>query len=203
MGLDSVELIVEVEKFFNIEIPDNDVEQVFTVEDFAKTVSNHLTFQLIESDIFEEIFNKIRDYFVHKLLCKIDSFQLELPLENLFIYDDKEGTWNKMQQYLALKIPKLSNTDLIENYQPKSVRFFGVTIDTSFKKQPILRDKTVKDLVDWIISINYKSLLINPQKISNLYEVERAIVGITSEKCGIDVQDIELYHRFTNDLGID
>jgi hypothetical protein len=201
MGLDSVELIVEVEKFFNITIPDNEAEQVFTVEDFAKTVSNHLIFQTTESEIFKTVFNKIQNYFIHELPYEIDSFQLEVPLENLFIYDDKQGIWDKMQEYIELEIPKLSNTDLIENYHPKSVRFFGITIDTSFKKQPILKDKTVKNLVDWIISINYQSL-INPQKISNLYEIERAIVGITSEKCGIDVQDIELYHRFTYDLGI-
>jgi acyl carrier protein len=42
MGLDSVELVMEVEKTFNIRIPDAEAEKIYTVGDFYEVVWRHL-----------------------------------------------------------------------------------------------------------------------------------------------------------------
>tara|TARA_R110002049_G_scaffold993_3_gene7155 strand:+ start:32993 stop:33130 length:138 start_codon:yes stop_codon:yes gene_type:complete len=41
------------------------------------------------------------------------------------------------------------------------------------------------------------------KKITNKYEVERIISGIISDRMGIPINEIELKHSITNDLGID
>lgn len=199
MGLDSVELLVEVEKFFGIDITNQEAESIYTVNDFAKIVSKYISFHHKEIVLFDEVSKKIESYFEQNCNLKISSKQL---LEDILPLVNRQQTWNNLEIYLKLKIPNLNSPDLTENYKPKNIKFLGITINTIFEKKPLIKDKTVSDLINWIISINYKSLF-NPLTVNNLYEIERIIVGITSEKIGIDVNDIELYHSFTNDLGVD
>jgi hypothetical protein len=35
------------------------------------------------------------------------------------------------------------------------------------------------------------------------YEVEQALIGLTSDKTGVPVEEIQLHSSFTNDLGLD
>jgi acyl carrier protein len=42
MGLDSVELLFEIENAFNIKIPGNEAKQISTVRDFYEVVWRHL-----------------------------------------------------------------------------------------------------------------------------------------------------------------
>ncbi|WP_088844175.1 hypothetical protein [Hymenobacter gelipurpurascens] len=60
-------------------------------------------------------------------------------------------------------------------------------------------DYTLDDLVDWLLSENYQQLLSEP---TSLYEVQRVVVGITADNCGIGVPKILLTDSFTMDLGI-
>lgn len=41
MGLDSVELILEVENAFSIRIPDKEAEEIITIRDFTNCVLRH------------------------------------------------------------------------------------------------------------------------------------------------------------------
>jgi acyl carrier protein len=199
MGLDSVELLVEVEKFFDITISNQEAEHIYTVEDFAKIISKYTSFHQKESTLFDKMKLKLEGYFLDKLNTKISAESL---LEDLLPFRNRQQIWTNLALYLVLDLPHLNKPDLTENYHPKNVKFLGITINTIFEKKPLLKDKSITNLVDWIIALNYKTLF-NPLIINNLYEVERIIIGITSEKIGVDVNDIEVYHSFTNDLGID
>jgi len=48
-----------------------------------------------------------------------------------------------------------------------------------------------------------KSRLISLDNISSKHEIERPICGITEDRIGVPVSEIELHHSLTNDLGID
>ena len=199
MGLDSVELLVEVEKFFDITITNQEAEQIYTVEDFAKIVSKYISFHHKEIALFDEISIKIMYYFEQNYNLKISNKHL---LEDILPLENRQHIWDNLGMYLGLKIPNLNKPDLTENYNPKNIKFLGITINTIFEKKPLIKNQSVSNFIDWIISINYKSLF-NPLIVNDLYEIERIIIGITSEKIGIDVNDIELHHSFTNDLGVD
>lgn len=138
-------------------------------------------------------------YFDQNCNLKISNKHL---LEDILPLKNRQQTWDNLGMYLGLKIPNLNKPDLTGNYKPKNIKFLGITINTIFEKKPLIKNQSVSNLTDWIISINYKSLF-NPLIVNNLYEIERIVIGITSEKIGIDVNDIELYYSFTNDLGID
>jgi acyl carrier protein len=43
MGLDSVEILVRVEKYFGISIPDREAEKILTVQEFADCVFTKVT----------------------------------------------------------------------------------------------------------------------------------------------------------------
>lgn len=42
MGLDSVELLVEIENYFSIEIPDTEAAEIFTVQNMVDVAAKHL-----------------------------------------------------------------------------------------------------------------------------------------------------------------
>ena len=39
--------------------------------------------------------------------------------------------------------------------------------------------------------------------LASQYEVEQALIGLTSDKTGVPVEEIKLHNSFTNDLGLD
>jgi acyl carrier protein len=43
--------------------------------------------------------------------------------------------------------------------------------------------------------------LVRP--LASQYEVEQAVIGLTSDKSGVPVEEIRLQSSFTNDLGMD
>ncbi len=55
---------------------------------------------------------------------------------------------------------------------------------------------TVQQVVDYIYTVK------SSEKIDKVL-VEQDVIKLTSEKTGIPVYKIELYHSFTSDLGID
>jgi acyl carrier protein len=202
MGLDSVELLVETEKFFKISIPDNEAEEVFTVHDFANCVLNRVYIKENDKNIAKTIFYEIRQCLTqyHNISNEIISpnsiISQVLPAEN------RNDIWDNLENCLQLNLPKLTKNDLKADVLQKRVSFLGIKIEDIFSSKSILGESTFSNLVDWIISLNFRKL-INPDEINSDYEIQRAIVGIITEKMGIDVQSIELKHRITYDLGID
>ncbi len=79
------------------------------------------------------------------------------------------------------------------------MKFLGIR---TIKRKTPVTNGTIRQLIDWILSLNFEQI-IDIQKITNKYEVERIISGIISENMGIPISEIELKHSITNDLGID
>jgi acyl carrier protein len=60
MGLDGVELVMEAEDEFGIDLPDAECERVRTVRDFVDLVERHLRFVLESSCPGRELFDRLR-----------------------------------------------------------------------------------------------------------------------------------------------
>ena len=106
--------------------------------------------------------------------------------------------WYQFEMLLALRLPRLVALDFNPNLGTH-VKVFGIK---TIKRDTPVSQGTIKQLVDWIISLN-RDVLIDIEKISSKYEVERIICGMIEDKIGVPISEIEVHHSFTNDLGID
>ncbi|TRZ42191.1 phosphopantetheine-binding protein [Robertkochia solimangrovi] len=197
MGLDSVELVMSVEKKFGIRIPDADCEKIYTVQDFADTVYKMISIHSTEKCLTQIIFYRISKAFENLELSK-QEIKPNTKLSDLLTQSELKTNWNRLGAELKFKLPELAVLDFNPNLD-SYVTFLGIR---TIKRQTPVTKGTIKQLIDWIISLNFKKM-IDIQKITNKYEVERIISGIISENMGIPISEIELKHSITNDLGID
>jgi acyl carrier protein len=71
--------------------------------------------------------------------------------------------------------------------------------DISIPDQQAGQINTVQDFVDCV----YAKISTRPEKGMDIKEVERIVIRIVSESCGIPVNEIKLTHSITDDLGLD
>jgi hypothetical protein len=98
----------------------------------------------------------------------------------------------------GLELPELSEKRRVGSNGPS---FFEKLLGLTSPPPPVpWPDQPLAALVDWTVVANYEQL---PMPFASEYEVERAMVGITSDKSGVPVEEILLASSFTDDLGMD
>ncbi|MCU0353222.1 MAG: acyl carrier protein [Cytophagales bacterium] len=196
MGLDSVELIIEFEKRFQVEIPDIEWEQAATVGQVAEKVKQYKTLKPIRRDLFSEIYNKTLAT-LHDLYPEIPPISQKTLLKDVFQPENLNHQWNEFENRLGLKIPSLNKADF--GAKSSEIVLFGIV--WSRLKPPFLAS-SIGRLVDCICGLNYKQF-IDFENISSDYEIIVAVCGITHETCGVSIEEIYPNSSFTNDLGLD
>ncbi|MBD0404629.1 acyl carrier protein [Flammeovirga sp. EKP202] len=197
MGLDSVELLFFVEDTFRIRFNASEAEQINTVQDFSNSVYRKVITKRNEKCLSHQIFNRVKKA-IKKLNFTETIIIPETKLFELFSNKNLIRNWKLLETEIGLKLPELTSLDISPNLD-SHVKFLGIKIRK--RSTPILNG-TVKQLINWIVSLNYKEL-INLEKITNKYEVERVIIGIIYNKMGNPINEIELEHSIRYDLGID
>jgi len=198
MGLDSVTLLVDVEKHFDISIPNAEAEKIYTVQDFADCVFTKVTFNPTQKCKSQILFHRLRSFFVDNLKADRERITLDRNLNELIQTEDLKETWRQLEEFLDAKLPGLSQLDFDPTIG-KEIRFFGLKFWT--RKKPVTNG-TIGDLANWTLSLNHDKF-IDPKNLCGKSDIERIITGIISESCGIPVDEIKLQHSITNDLGID
>lgn len=196
MGLDSVELVMNVEKHFGISIPDREAEQILTVADFSDCVCRHVAINSGSRCRSQYLFYVLRDYFNQEHNVPKQEITPSTKLNELFPFETREVRWNRFSANLGIELPDLSAKDVSNPTKGK------LLFDFIFKKNEIVNDRTLRDLVGWILSLNHEQL-IDINYLFDKTEVLRIIIGIISDTNGIPVEEIESHHRITYDLGID
>jgi len=102
-----------------------------------------------------------------------------------------------MESKLGWKLPELMHSDVGEA-PAAPIRFSGITW-TSTQLHIPLTYHTVEELIGFVFALNYEKLVSLPSA-ANQAEVEKVVIGITSDKIGIPVQEICPESRFTYDL---
>ena len=197
MGLDSVELIMTIEDKFGIAIPDAECEQIYTVQDMADSVFEKIKVEPNEKCLSQIVFYRIRKVF-ETFGNEKRNITPNTKMSELLSKTDLKNDWTRLGIRVGLKIPDLVDLDLDKTLN-KEVKFLGFKI---FDRTEPVAENTLRKFTDWIISMNYDKL-ISIENISSKYEIERIICGITEDRIGVPVSEIELHHSFTNDLGID
>lgn len=197
MGLDSIELVMTVEDTFGIKIPNNECEQIGTVQQMADAVFEKIKIHPNEKCISQIVFYRIRQAFL-----ELGNERLHVTpntkIIDLLPTTDIQIHWEVLALKIGLKIPNLVSLDLDKNLN-KEVRFLGFKI---FDRTMPITEGTLRKFTDWVISLNHQEL-ISIEQISSKYEVERIICGITEDRIGVPISEIELKHSFANDLGVD
>lgn len=191
MGLDTVELVMKFEKYFNAKIPDAVAERMTTLQESADSIARILG--------ITDTTTPLRDYYftlLHNLLARFDAdsadFQLSSPMA-LHISPENKLGWQRMEQVLQLKVPKPVQDSHLANSLKKLVR-----VQPAYDWNSI----TVEQFILAVCAANYE-LLIQPASITNTYEILVAVTGITVYHAGVDYYEAMPEKFFTSDLGLD
>lgn len=193
MGLDTVELVMNVEKHFGIHIPDKEAERILTVQDFADCVCKYVNVNSHAKCKSQYLFYVLREYFVTEYLYDRIRFKPSTPIDDVIPMDGRDIVWDKLTDDFKMKLPSLRFGDVRNDKSIFEALFFS-------PDKPIA-DYTVRDMVNWILALNHEKL-IGLESIFSREEVYNVIVGIISYSCGINVVNIEPHHKIVDDLGI-
>lgn len=233
MGLDGVELIMEIEKAFNIRIPDEEAERILTVVDMYNSVWNHLESKHSNQCNSQILFYKLRKYFIETFLLSKESFKPDTPLNEIFPQAERRWEFKKMENSLKLELPGLVLTS--------SWRMFLNSVGIVSILGGLLVAIILKSFFDyniWIYLIpvagiaitsilskflNPKRTVIRPSLVkdftnnliaknystilkgagTNRKEVENVIDQIIVDKLGVGFDELSPEKSFTDDLGVD
>jgi len=188
MGLDSVELVMEWEKYFKIEIPDREASKMSTVQDAVEYISTQLKYSAQTIDTKRKLLDEFKDSIV-ELGINLSMESTETLFQQIPAKD--YDIWKKISLVTKLEMP-----------DPLTTGAFGKFIDRIFPQKDFIDPTTIDRFIDLIAAVNYKKI-INRDNFQSKYEVMVAVMGITIEKIGVSPFEVFLSSSFTKDLGID
>jgi acyl carrier protein len=192
MGLDTVELLVSFEQYFSLNVPNAVAERLYTVGDVAEYISQEL-------GVAGQRQSAVRAAVAEQLLSELPSGSCEAtPLRQLLPDAAALKTVRyALRERQGLLLPLLAALPATPALPSLWERLTGQQLSTT----PHWSTQTLAALVDWVVAYNYQKLLKPP--FTSQYEVEQAVIGLTSEKSGVEVEEIRLQSSFTIDLGMD
>ncbi|HSG69337.1 MAG TPA: acyl carrier protein, partial [Planctomycetaceae bacterium] len=113
MGLDIVELVMEVEDAFGIQIPDKDYEQIRTVGDLHDYIVRHRQPPDVEDSnkarvcLTSATFLRLRRAFIQLFGISRRSVRTSSQLDELVPRVNRREKWNQLQEMVQLKLPAL------------------------------------------------------------------------------------------------
>lgn len=190
MGLDTVELANSFERYFSLEIPDPVVEKLYTVGDVATWFGQQLGVAgRQQSAVRAAMAAQLQTVLPHPETILLRQLLPDAPaVQTLRLI---------LRQRYGLELPALAPSPAAGAPPSLWERLWGQPLFAP----PAWPTQTLAELTDWLVAANCQKLLVPP--LASQYDVERAVVGITSESSGVPVEEILLRSSFTDDLGMD
>ena len=222
MGLDGVELVMEFEDEFGIQIPDAAAEEMPTVGDVVEFLHTELsrTLKQAESCLTSRSFYKLRRGLIKLLSLPSREITLKTELEQLIPREQRREIWANLHSY-GLRLPSLERSSV--TVLAASLIVIGCTgglsvmlhdslflltslplwFIASLVTKPLAvfvpgNCRTISDLVMYCTSMNKSEITDAPSRREILYKIK----FITSEQLGIPVDKIAEDSNFSEDLGI-
>lgn len=195
MGLDSVELVMEVEKHFSIFIPDSEAEKAYTVGKLVDCVAKIKGIERYDFSLRLETFSKIK-----KALLGLDPSLSDFSINNLVTktlnYDCKPLLL-ELESKIGLRLPGIDlETNDETGFWAKLKKWFHFIEITDFERI------SWKKYTDILLAFNFEKLS-PPIQYNSKYEIYIAIMRITVDKIGVSYSEIGIEKSFTDDLGVD
>jgi len=195
MGLDSIELIVEVEKYFSISIPDREAEKAYTVGKLVDCVANILGINRYDFSLREKTFALVKTELIN-LKKGINNFSINSKvIDSLDIHDQPLIT--ELENKINLKLPCIDSKQENKSWLLEKIRKWFPGID-----QVDSEEINWKKFIDIILATNLENIIL-PTPYNSKYEIYIAIMRITGDKIGVNYAEIGIEKSFTDDLGVD
>jgi acyl carrier protein len=233
MGLDSIELIVEIEQNFGINISDREAETITTVGKMYDAVWNHLEGKYSRKCNSQILFYKLRKSAEEKLYFPKDQFVFDAFLEDIFPKENRRKVYKEFGNHNNLSLPNLVLSDawsMLLNgfgvitilgalvYAIISVNFYdnskwlfilpfcGLLLTSLLSKA--MDDMRIVISQNTVRAFVENTLVLNYGNLIkengyNRKEVEMVINQIIVHKIGVDEDEISPEKSFTDDLGVD
>lgn len=195
MGMDTVELVMKFERYFNIQIPDPVAEQMTTPQEAAGAIAGILN--------ITDAATPLRDYyftFLHNLLARFEAdspaFTLSSPIAH-HLSPRQELKWQQVKEALQLNVPMpvLVDPGEMNTLSQLKKRIMGAPAYD-------WNQLTTEQFILAILAVNYQSL-VQTAGITNTYDILVAVTGITIDHAGSDPYETMPGSTFTSDLGLD
>ncbi|WP_316851670.1 acyl carrier protein [Pedobacter agri] len=187
MGLDSVELVWEWERYFKVEIPDREASRMLTVQETVEYISSQVKYTTQPIDTKRKLLDEFKNAIVG-LGINLSTAPNELIFQQISARD--YDIWKSISVVTKLEMP-----------EPLTTGAFGRFIDRIFPQKDFIEPTTIDRFIDLIAAVNYEKI-IDRNDLQSKYEVMVAVMGITIEKIGLSPFEVFLSSSFTKDLGI-
>ena len=193
MGLDSIELVISIEKHFAITISDGEAEKAMTVQDVADLVARH---RPVIPDA-RDIRNEFRERAIAILGMDPRTTGDDAPFSDICGARTPGDVWAAWEA-IGLKLPDLPARD-----EPgrKRSSFLGFLVPKWATGRSV-SDLRFGQVVDAIIAHNHLRL-IDPRRPRSHYEILMAVIGVSSDSIGVPELEIRPTDSYTSDLGVD
>jgi acyl carrier protein len=108
MGLDSVEILVNVENAFGITISNYEAEKIYTVGDIHNIVWRNIQGRQSMRCKSQQLFYKLRYILINRYKVPRETIELDASLNNIFPQKNRRLKYHKLQKELQLKLPQLA-----------------------------------------------------------------------------------------------
>lgn len=116
MGLDGVELIMEVEEAFGINIPDEMATDMLTVQNMINYIADHVPTILQEKCQTQQIYYKLRRAFCNLIPALIVDFRLQTKIKDVLHRDQWPKIWATIREQVG------------EDYWPETIPWPGILL---------------------------------------------------------------------------
>ncbi len=108
MGLDTVELVMKVEKTFGINIPDQEAEQISTVGDLHEAVWRYIDGKNSETCQSQALFYRLRQAFTDCFQLPRQDFRPNTLMEDILPKHNRRQVYANFEQAIQLELPELT-----------------------------------------------------------------------------------------------
>jgi acyl carrier protein len=233
MGLDSVEILVNVENAFGITITNYEAEKIATVGDIHSIVWRSIQGRQSMRCKSQQLYYKLRHALITRLKVDKDAIELNASLNEIFPKVNRRLLYRRLEKQLQLKLPPL----VLPKAWEIALRITGLvliigTIVSSlvlvnqFQYTPwlyvlpglgILLTRFFSNLLDFVRTV-FKPAIVKDyiqtvlslnyttliqQNGANRKEVELIINNVIAETIGLELHEIAPEKKLQDDLGID
>lgn len=230
MGLNSVELIMDVENTFQITISDSEAENIRTVSDMYDLVLKKIDYSDNHQCKSQILFYKMREVFGRHCHINRKTISPNTNLNNLFDRATIKSKWKAIQDELHITIPNLVRSDILNSVLTWASFFlvgFGLILifiafkfslyylilysiafilltDLSWRLTKFFKIypkyNTMREFIHGIMPIYLKDTDISVNDTNDILTILKYLICNT---IGVKLEEITLDARFVDDLKVD
>lgn len=233
MGLDTVELALEVEERFGISLPDEECQKVTTVDDLYQLVLSKLDKADPTKCLTSATFYRVRKGIADVIGVDKRTLKPDTPLQELLPLESRRDLWASISERLALNLPKLwrgpgwgrtlvgipvlslivplvfAAMDVLKIEESFTITLLGILATYGLAKvtQPLKKYFHPKSLT--LGALTKTVLALNFSKLSadckswNEKDIYDSLLEVIEDNAGIKKEDIQPHHAFIDDLNMD